>query len=103
MMTYGTDPHKLVRTLDPSTSKAAAHSVDSKTWEQRMYDLVYAAGARGITPKEALAAYPDAPYSTVTARFKALKEKGLIIDTGDRRDRSAVLAAVRKLEQLALI
>jgi hypothetical protein len=90
---YGTDPHKLHRKSDPDTSTEAAHRVDSSTWELRMHQFIKSCGFQGGTPKQALAAFPGVPYSTVTARFKALKDKGLVIDTGRRIDRSAVLVA----------
>lgn len=92
---FGTPPEHLHRRDSIDTSVEAAHTVDSATWERTMYAFIEARGPRGATPKDALDAYPDQPYSTITARFAALKRKGLIVDTGIRERRSAVLIASR--------
>jgi hypothetical protein len=93
MNEYGTDPHKLHRTDAIDTSVDAAHAVDSATWEKRMHEFIQRAGKTGATPKDALLKYPNAPYSTITARFAALKQRGLVVDSGTRVNRSAVLIA----------
>ena len=91
MKDYGTESYKLVRTDDPETSQDSAEKVDSATWEKQMHDWVKSKGLRGGTPTEARREHPEAPYSTIGARFVALKRKGLIVPTGDRRENSAVL------------
>ena len=93
MNNYGTEPHKLHRTDAVDTSVDAAHAVDSATWEHRMHEFIKKAGRVGATPKDALLKYPNVPYSTITARFAALKQKGLVVDSGMRVNRSAVLIA----------
>ena len=88
---YGTDAHKLARAVDPETSHSAAAVVDTVTWEQRIHVWVSSKGVLGGTPKEALDSFLDAPYSTVTARFSALKQAGHIVANGKKRRGSAVL------------
>lgn len=82
MKRYGTDPHKLVRETDPATSNIAAHSVDSKTWEQKVYQAIRDHGPEGAIQDQIIdtinTRYGHIPYSTITARFKALEEKGYI-------------------------
>lgn len=89
MPTFGTDPKKLARRHDPHTSKAAAHATDTGRWERRVLDVIKEYGWRGCTQSEVLARiselYGTVSYSTVTARFKALEEKGLIEYTGETR------------------
>ena len=88
---YYTPPKRLVRHSAPATSHSAALLVDSRSWEERMHSWIIDRGTRGGTPKEALPAFPDVPYSTITARFAALKRKLLIYPNGQRRLGSAVL------------
>ena len=94
---YGTDPHKLARTDDPETSHEAAEKVDSATWEQRVHKWVTSTGLSGGTPTEARAYYSDVPYSTIGARFAALKRKGFIVTNGEKREGSAVLIDAKYL------
>jgi hypothetical protein len=90
-MKYGTESYKLVRSMDPVESHVAAGRVDSATWEEKVHAFVASRGRAGGTAKEALAYYHCAPYSTVTARFAALKRSGAIVPTGERREGSAVM------------
>ena len=82
---FGTDPHKLVRTNDPDTSHQAAQSVDTTRLEDLVYATVARFARRGCISDEVRALHPDTPYSSITARFAALMEKGYIVDTGVRR------------------
>lgn len=86
---FGTDPRKLVRRHDPDTSHEAAQSVDSTRWESRVYKAICAFGRDGAIQDEILTeiagTYGHVPYSTVTARFKSLEEKGLIVYTQQKR------------------
>lgn len=82
---YGTPSHKLVRANDPDTSHAAAQSVDTTKLEEMVFIAINSFGAAGCIQDEVLARFPGYPYSSVTARFKALLDKGLIVDTGERR------------------
>ena len=80
-MEFGTIWKKLVRRNDPQTSQEAAKSVNTTTMEQIVYEVI-AQYPQGCIQDEVLAQLMSYPYSTVTARFKALLDKGYIIDTG---------------------
>lgn len=84
---FGTDPHKLSRTADPQTSRAAAYSIDTTRLEALVYKTIRDAGPRGTISDEVREALADRDlsYSSVTARYAALKEKGLVEYSGYRR------------------
>ena len=83
---FFTESHKLYRQNDPDTSKEAAELVDTTRLEGLVYATILNAGAKGIISDQVRAALPQVKsYSSVTARFKALKEKGLIEYSGERR------------------
>jgi hypothetical protein len=84
---FGTDPHKLVRADDPDTSVDAAFGVDSASLERAVYHAILSFGPAGCTSDQvrALPQFHGKPYSSVTARYKALLEKKYIFDTGERR------------------
>ncbi|MGI9250211.1 MAG: hypothetical protein ACR2PR_03310, partial [Pseudohongiellaceae bacterium] len=107
---FGTDPHKLHTTDGPITSAEAAYAVDSAGWEERVYEAVKYFGANGcihddvwryIIEKD----YPDLKASdpqvmrlanTISGRFRALRDKGLIVYTGElRKAQSGHSAEVR--------
>ena len=84
---FGTDPSKLHRLDSPDTSKAAAYSVDTSKLERHVLIIISSFGARGCISDE-VRSHPHMfglPYSSVTARYKALMDKKLIVDTGERR------------------
>ena len=80
-MEFGTFWKKLVRRKDPQTSHDAAKSVNTSNMEQIVYEVI-AKYPQGCIQDEVLAQLVSYPYSTVTARFRALLDKGYIIDTG---------------------
>lgn len=80
-MDFGTFWKKLVRRKDPKTSQDAAKSVNTSNMEQIVYEVI-AKYPQGCIQDEVLAQLVSYPYSTVTARFRALLDKGYIIDTG---------------------
>ena len=82
---FGTHPKKLVRTNDPDTSHAAANAVDSTKLEGLVYEAIKTFGDKGCISDQILAMHPNYPYSSITARFRALLDKGFIVDTGERR------------------
>lgn len=82
---FGTDPKKLVRRNDPDTSQTSAHKVDSAGLEKMVYETIKSFGAKGCISDEILAIHNNLPYSSVTARYRALLDKKLIVDTGERR------------------
>jgi hypothetical protein len=80
-MEFGTFWKKLVRRNAPPTSQEAAQLVNTTSMEQIVYEVI-ASYPQGCIQDEVLAQLMSYPYSTVTARFKALIDKGYIIDTG---------------------
>ena len=80
-MEFGTFWKKLVRRNAPPTSQEAAQLVNTTNMEQIVYEVI-ASYPQGCIQDEVLAQLMSYPYSTVTARFKALIDKGYIIDTG---------------------
>ena len=80
-----TDPNTLVRSDAPDTSRAAAFAVDTTRLEFMVYETIGSFGERGCISDEVLARFPQLPYSSITARYKALLQKELIEDTGVRR------------------
>lgn len=81
---FGTNPHYLVRRDDPDTSHAAADSVDTTKLEQMVYEAIRAYGINGCISDQVRAMYPTYPYSSITARYRALLDKGMILDSGLR-------------------
>jgi hypothetical protein len=84
---FGTDPHKLVRLNDPSTSHEAAQAVDTTKLERIVYEAIQSF-PEGCISDEVLEALPNYRYSSITPRYKALLEKGLIEITGTKEGRS---------------
>jgi len=82
---FGTPARKLARSNDPDTSKDAAESVDTTKLESMVYDAICRFGNAGCISDEIRDAFPSMPYSSVTARYRALLDKGMIVDTGARR------------------
>jgi len=82
---FGTEPHKLVRKYDPATSIEAASKVDSTRLEKLVLETIESFGVRGCISDQVQWKLPDLPYSSVTARFKALSERGYIFFNGEKR------------------
>lgn len=82
---FGTSPRKLVRTNDPETSHEAAGKVDTTILERMVYNAIVGYGNHGCISDDVQQIFSHLPYSSVTARYKALSEKGLIIYTGEKR------------------
>ena len=81
---FGTEPFKLVRNQDPTTSHQAAQAVDTTKLEQMVYEAIKS-HPEGCISDEILEMYPHYPYSSITARYKSLLDKGFIEVTGVRR------------------
>ena len=79
-----TEAYKLYRKDAPETSKIAGNSVDSAALEAAVYESIKRF-PYGCSQDDVLAMHPGKPYSSITARFKALLDKGLIRDTGLRK------------------
>jgi hypothetical protein len=85
MSEYGTDPFLLVRRYDPDTSHEAAGSVDTTKLERIVYEAIKSYGTNGCISDDVRGIYPRYPYSSITARYRALLDKGMIIDSGARK------------------
>jgi hypothetical protein len=86
---FDTPAYKLVRKHDPETSHESAQSVDVNNMERIVLNIIQGFGASGCISDEVLDLVPYLRYSTVTARYKQLKEKGLIkVDHRKRRAKS---------------
>jgi hypothetical protein len=83
---FGTAPFKLVRNQDPVTSHEVAQTVDSTKLEQMVYEAIKGF-PDGCISDEILNMYPQYPYSSITARYRALLDKGYIEVTGVKRGR----------------
>ena len=83
---FGTPAFKLARREDPVTSHQAAQAVDSTKLEQMVYEAIKS-HPEGCISDEILAMYPQYPYSSITARYRALLDKGFIEVTGVKRGR----------------
>lgn len=93
-----TPPRTLVRKQDPETSHTAAHTIDASRLEAMVLEDIEQAGNYGITQDELILLHPEFSYSSITARPAALKRKGLIFDSGERRKgRSGRPCAVLKV------
>jgi|DEB19_MinimDraft_3_1074340.scaffolds.fasta_scaffold40398_3 hypothetical protein len=68
----------LCRRTDPETSRAAASSIKPSILEGMVLEAIASFGKRGCISDEVRRLFPDLAYSSVTARYKALKDKGLI-------------------------
>ena len=81
---FGTNPNHLVRRNDPDTSHEAAESVDSTKLEKMVYETIRSHGSNGCISDRVRMLHPAYPYSSITARYRALLDKGMIIDSGVR-------------------
>lgn len=75
----------VARRSDPDTSKAAGRSLDPTDMELRVLGVIKSFGIYGGISDDVVGRMPDIDKATVTPRYKGLLEKGLIVDTGERR------------------
>ena len=81
---FGTEPFKLVRNQDHATSHEAAQVVDTTKLEQMVYEAIKSF-PDGCISDQILDMYPNYPYSSITARYRALLDKGFIEVSGVKR------------------
>jgi len=81
---FGTPAFKLARREDPTTSHQAAQAVDTTNLERLVYEAIKGF-PDGCISDEILAMYPNYPYSSITARYRALLDKGFIEVSGVKR------------------
>ena len=75
----------LARRTDPQTSQEAADSVKTAPLERMVLEAIKTS-ERGCTADELAIKLPSIPMNTLTPRFAALIRKGLIKDSGERRN-----------------
>lgn len=68
-----------------TTSREAFESVDATALEALVLGVIERFGPGGCISDEVRARLPGLAYSSVTARFRALLDKGLVVDSGMRR------------------
>ena len=83
---FGTPAFKLARREDPTTSHQAAQAVDTTKLETLVYEAIKS-HPDGCISDEILEMYPNYPYSSITARYRALLDKDLIEVSGVKRGR----------------
>ena len=67
------------------TSIEAAQSIDLPKLERMVLNAIRQSKRKGMTQDELLRKFEAYSYSSITARPSALKRKGLIVDSGERR------------------
>ena len=87
-MEFGTFFGKLFRKNDPHTSVEAAEKVDTSRLEKLVYEAIKGFGEAGCISDQILEMFPSMPYSSITARYKALLDKGFIQINGTRLGKS---------------
>lgn len=92
---FGTPAFKLVRKEDPVTSHEAAQVVDTTKLERLVYEAIKGF-PEGCISDQVLELFPQYPYSSITARYKALLDKGFIEITGVRTGKSGRKQRVMK-------
>lgn len=86
---FDTPAFKLARSRDPSTSHDAADKLDVNKMERIVLAAITSFGSSGCISDDVLRILPAYRYSTITARYKQLKEKGLVfVDTRKRKGES---------------
>ena len=81
---FGTPAFKLVRREDPVTSHQSAQAVDTTKLETMVYEAIKGF-PEGCISDDILSMFPDYPYSSITARYRALLDKGFIEVSGVKR------------------
>lgn len=96
---FGTPSKFLVRSEGPETSEEAADAIESETsrLEKAVLDVIKGYGDDGCISDEVLHHFPSLAYSSVTARYSALKRKGYIRIDGKRPGNSGRNQGVMKV------
>ena len=84
---FGTPKYKLHKKDAPDTSIEAAGTLNTKKLEEAVYDAIAKFGTNGCIQDDILGLpqFRNTPYSSVTARFRALLDKEFVFDSGERR------------------
>lgn len=75
---FDTPAYKLYRREDPQTSRDAAESLGVSEMESIVLETIKTFRAAGCISDQVVEALPQYRYSTITARYKQLKEKGFV-------------------------
>ncbi len=70
---------------DAKTSVNAAHKVNSRTLEQRVYDTIRSYGPKGCISDEVIRKHADHTPGSITPRYAGLRRKALIVCSGETR------------------
>ena len=76
------------RNTDPQTSKEAAVTVNVSSMEQTVLDVIKSY-PKGCITEQIEWDLPDVRISSISPRIRPLINKGLIIDTGEKRPSSS--------------
>jgi len=95
---FGTEAFKLHRKDSPETSREAAQGVDTTKLEKMVYEAIKS-HPEGCISDEILEMYPNYPYSSITARYRALLDKDLIEVTGVKRGKFGRNQRIMKCKQ----
>lgn len=87
---------RLCRRSDPETSRVAAESINPTNLEGLVLEAINSFGRRGCISDEVRELFPSLSYSSVTARYKALKDKGVIEIIGCRPGISGRLQTIMR-------
>ena len=74
-----TELYKLYRNDADTTSIEAVESINVSKMEKIVYEVIDNYGQSGCIQDDVLKKLPQFRYSSITARFKALEEKNLIV------------------------
>ena len=86
---FNTPAFKLARSRDPSTSNDAAYQLNVTKMERIVLAAITSFGSKGCISDDVLNILPYHRYSTITARYKQLKEKRLVfVDERKRKGES---------------
>ena len=91
---FGVALHTLHRKDAPDTSVAAARKIDTATDEKRVYEIIsFTNFGEGMTLKE-IARQMKKQSNQISGRITALLKKGLVKDSGERREGCRVIVRV---------
>ena len=98
-----TDAHKLYRRGDPDTSREAAEKVPATRLEKMVLDVI-ARFPQGVISDDVRRICAEehgvTSYSSITPRYKALEEKGLIEFDGKRAGRSGRNQRIMRIKKV---
>ena len=77
-----TNSKTLRRNNDPFTSHESANKINTTNMEKIVLGVIDSFGETGCISDQVQYALPEYRYSTITARYKALKDKELVIADG---------------------